>query len=108
MAILGQAVPLFIAEERLKDSQTKKRVDAKVPPPCPPLGFTFFNFMRENENLTTEKSGMQGYSTGFDRDKLLSVAKEYGIDLSRYIPLVGYYEGKMIEQQNREFEKQKS
>ncbi len=102
-------VPTEIAIERLKDTSTKKRVDAKIPPKgTPSLSFTFFNFMRENENLTTERSGMQGYSTGIDRDKLTRVAKEYEIDLSRYLPIVSYYEGKMIEQQNREFEKQKS
>ena len=108
MAILQMEVPLFIAIERLEGTQTKKRVDAKVPPDSSFLAFKLFRFLTENDNHTTEKSGMQGYSTGLDKSKLSKVAKDYGIDLSRYTSIVTYYEDKLLEQQNREFEKQKS
>jgi len=64
-----------------------------------------FDFVSKNSNLTTERSGMQGYSTGIDRYKMIMLAKEYEIDLTPYDFFITFYESKMLEQQSRQLNK---
>jgi len=79
-------------------------LEARFPPSSTKLAFKIFGFLRENENLTTNV-GMEGSFTGLDRPKIAdSAMKLYGINISKYTPMVTEYESEMLKKQHREYQ----
>lgn len=107
IALATHHLPIQIAKKKLAHTSTARRYRASVYPNTNHEAIKIFSFLRENGNLTTEKSGMQGYSTGMDRPALKSICKDYGLDFFQIKNFVSYYENKMIERQNAMFDSQK-
>jgi hypothetical protein len=74
---------------------------AVFPPESTRKARKIYNFLLANSNLTTMVSGMAVFATGMDRAKLAIVAKEYGIEMSRYLNLIDLYENEMLKDQER-------
>lgn len=71
------------------------------------LSVKIFNFLQENDNLTTSSGGMESFITGFHRPYLIESAKAYGIDIAKYMSMVKEYEIKMLQKQKREYDARK-
>ncbi len=106
--IVMTGLPIKIAEKRIEHREVSKKFKAINPKVSQKQAWDIFNFLHENSNLTTEKSGMQGYSTGMDKSKLKSIVKDYGLDFFIIKPFIQYYQDKLLEQQNIAFERQSS
>ena len=81
-------------------SRKNKEIEKAVfPPRVPYKAKMIFDFVSQNANLTTEKSGMQGITTGLDRYKIVMLAKEYDLDLIPYDFFITLYENRLLKEQ---------
>jgi hypothetical protein len=107
IALAMHHLPIPIAKKKIAHTKVARRYKATQYPNSNTIGITIFNFIRDNDNLTTEKSGMQGYSTGFNKPAIKQICKDYGLDFFQIKEFVSYYERKMLDRQNKMFDKQK-
>lgn len=64
-----------------------------------------FDFVSRNSNLRTERSGMQSITTGLDRYKLVTLAKDFNIDLTKYDFFLTLYESYILKLEKKHLEK---
>lgn len=83
------------------------RLKAKKLPKTTQIATNLFFFLRENENLITQRSGMDSIISGFDRVKLSQAGKLYGIDISRYLHQIAEFEQRLLQKQQSQREKDK-
>ena len=83
--------------EKIRKLDDPEIEEAVFRPKMTRLANKIFDFIEKNSNLTTQMGGMSPVITGLDRFKLVELAKGYGIDLFRYMPMVDYYERKMLK-----------
>ena len=97
--IANSPLPINIAEERIKNTQTAKKYRAMYIDVKNIQAWDIFGFIRDNDNLTSEKSGMQSITTGLDMSKLKNISKDYKLDFSAIKDFIKYYESKMLKAQ---------
>ena len=92
-----------MTQKEIEEDGVERYKKAYYPPKdTPKKAFKIFLFLRNNDNHCTVAGGMQHYVTGLDKERLITIAKEYGIELSRYMFLVEHYQNKLLLKQNRE------
>lgn len=76
--------------------------EAVFMPDSPKWVLRVFNFLVDNQNLTTSLGGMKNQVTGLDKYKLTILAKDlYMFDLSRWMYAVHLFEHNLITHLNK-------
>lgn len=84
----------------IKELDDAEITAAFVRPPAPFKVLRIFQFLTENENLTTTVSGMTSLHTGLNRHYLSQVARDmYKIDLSKWTFAVRWFEQGILKRQ---------